>query len=519
MTSFISGNVLPLTVCERNSQLQYGAMSTVIDYRRMSSEEIQSQAKSLTYTETNKPAFLPTEESVLEKIYNRWSSHGIIGAVEVINKTHGVHPAIVNMTLQLHDLLTYIDDFKNNRLQTKHHNVNEARKQIFACHPHTTRLAIVLENRIKVLCLNRANSNNEIILKDKRVSKITCLAWRPKAAMSLAVGSSEGILIWLLDPNITNKRPGVSATRYLKSNDMPNEVNSLSWSPCAKLVACSCKKTTSIWIWNILSQSHSAVQRVGSDLSFVDWSPCGQRLLSSTYSGIFRIWETKTWDCAKWADLNGRCTNSCWSTDGSHLLFTVNGDAYIYYTQFFANKAENSIDIGGTGVATKCADLTSFTSDIEDDEQYQQEQCHIVEMAWDSTNSRLAVIVQNDGKRKIALYHTQVKPQLQLVPCGFINGEEHEEAIQIEFLNGFDKGALLAVYWSSGSMSFIPLYFNHQLNSPTFGLRGADHTMNIQNVGSRATDEMNATNLHQRTFNDSTFHHMNNEISIFSVMD
>ena len=29
---------------------------------------------------------------------------------------------------------------------------------------------------------------------------------RPKSAMSLAVGSQNGLLIWLLDPNITNKR-------------------------------------------------------------------------------------------------------------------------------------------------------------------------------------------------------------------------------------------------------------------------------------------------------------------------
>jgi len=263
-----------------------------------------------------------------------------------------------------------------------------------------------------------------------------------------------------------------------------------------------------------LSQTGSAVQRVGSDLSFVDWSPCGQRLISTTQSGIFRIWETKTWDCTKWADLNGQCTNSCWSSDGSHLLFTVQNEPYIYATQFFNNKNDNTIDIGGSGVAMKCTNLSSFASDIEVENSDDNSDISIKQMAWNPTNARLAVIIEIDGKRKIALYHTQVKPQLQLVPCGYINGEIDEEALQIEFLHGFENGALLVVYWSSGHISLIPLYFNYQLISSRL-----DSGANIQNIGH--TDEA-TSNIHHRTFNESAFNQdldIPNDVSIFSTMD
>lgn len=503
------------TLCERNSQMIVGCSSlNVLDFRRISSEELQSQAKTLTYSETQKPAFLDIEVGFAEKLLNEWNERGLLGVVETINKTPKVHPTIINVTLKLYGLLANLEEWKNSKKKMKC-PVDGFSKKIFACHPHTTRLAIILENKVKVLCMNGLDSNNEIILKDKRVQKISCLAWRPKSAMSLAVGSTNGVLVWLLDPNFTNKRPGgISTTRFLQSPNMQNEISSISWSPCGKLLACTCVNSTSLWIWNILSQSDSAIQRVGSDLSLVEWSPCGQRLITATYSSLFRVWESKTFDDAKWTDLNGRCTSACWSLCGSYLLFTVANEPFIYYSQFYSKTSCDSIDIGGSGVALKCADVSSFANQLDEDIEIEKQICFLIDMVWDPTNSRLAVLFKDGKRNRIALYHTRIDTQVHLVPCGYVTGEEDEEGKQIEFLNGFEKGAILAVYWSSGSMSLIPLYFNQNLTSPSL-----ENVRKVKNIGH--TNPSSISFLHH-TMDESLLNSdlsVTNDFSIFSSVE
>ena len=45
----------------------------------------------------------------------------------------------------------------------------------------------------------------------------------------------------------------------------------------------------------------------GGGLTQVSWSPDGQRVVASSVSAVFRVWETQSWTCETWTHASGRC--------------------------------------------------------------------------------------------------------------------------------------------------------------------------------------------------------------------
>lgn len=477
------------TIGERNSKLVSTDESCVItDYRRIDLTDTTSHTKSLACLETTcKAAFVNEEQHLIEKLQEEWDKNGFSGVFKELQSSKNVHTSIKSLSLALYNGLSLLSSWREKIMPKKtfHHTSNNS--PLLACHPHIPRMAIVLKDQtIKVMTVNKIDEQ-DVLLKDKRIKKVTCLAWRPKSSLSLAVGSSQGILVWLLDPNITTVRSGSNMTRFLQSRDMSSDVNSISWSADGKLLACSSVNSSCFWIWNIVSELNTPLHRVGSAITFVNWSPCGQKLLSVNQSQTFRVWETMQWTCEKWADLNGTCSNACWSSCGSYLLFTVACEPIIYYVHF---DSKSNIDVGSNGVALKCADLSACV-DTEDENEIGG---LITDMVWDPTNSRLAVTCQGPSSNQpyVVLFHTRIAPLLQLIPCGFIRGEDCEFPLKIDFLHGYDKGALMAIYWSSETISLIPLLYNQNLSSsPRYHLAHINelNTTTTNNLGDYSTVE------------------------------
>lgn len=457
------------TVCERNSRLVCESNIGVLDYRKISVKEAFAHTKSLACSEMScKEIFKnTTDETLLETLRNKWSSDGLGGVLKELSHMKQTPQLVQSVLLKCCVWINSIRKLRESILTSPKMAIElPQRKTLFTCHPHTGRLAVIIkESTVKVLNLNRiGESDQEVILRDKRISLITCLSWRPKSSISIAAGSTSGIMVWLLDPNtVTSIKPGSHLARFLSTDEM-TEVTSISWCADGKLLACSCKNSSYFWVWNILSQSSTPIHRVGSNLSFVNWSPCKQRLLTTSNSSTFRIWETLTWSCEKWENLNGKCTSSCWSSCGTYLLFSVSDESVIYYTSFFSDNCGETIDIAGSGTALKCADVSAVSFPNGDSEI--SIGGSIADMSWDPTDSRLAVLFHGDSTNQpyIALYHTRKQPNLQLIPCGFIRGNDDETPLGLDFVRGYEKGSLLSVYWSSEEISFVPLLFNHSLS-------------------------------------------------------
>lgn len=455
------------TTCERNSRLVCESNVVILDYRKICVKETITHKKSLASAELlQKKVFKTTvDEKLIDKLQNRWFQDGLSGIFDLLSNSKEVPLHGQTLFFKMYEWVNSFKQMKETLISQKVISDIPSCKTIFACHPHSGRIAVIVKDTVKVLNLNRiVESDQEVILRDKRINNITCISWKPKASLSIAAGSTNGIVVWLLDPGtVTSIKPGSHMARFLTSDDM-GEVTSLSWCFDGKFLACTCKNSSSFWIWNILSQSSTPIHRIGSSLSFINWSPCKQRLLTAANSSTFRIWETLSWSCEKWEDLKGSCTSACWSSCGTYLLFSVSDESVIYYTNFFADKTTETIDIAGSGTALKCADVSPVS--IPDGDNEIIIGGSIANMCWDPTDSRLALLFHCDFANQpyIALYHTRKHPTLQLVPCGFIKGTGGEIPLAIDFVYGYDKGALLSVYWSNEEISLIPLLFNHSLS-------------------------------------------------------
>ncbi|NXG40035.1 AAAS protein, partial [Dromaius novaehollandiae] len=85
-------------------------------------------------------------------------------------------------------------------------------------------------------------------------------------------------------------------------------------------------------------------------------------------------------------------------------------------------------------------------------------------MAWDPSGERLAVIIRGnpdvpESPTVIAVFRTRNSPVFELLPCGFLRGEQGAQPQLIAFHPCFKKGALLTVCWSTGKISHIPFFF------------------------------------------------------------
>lgn len=161
-------------------------------------------------------------------------------------------------------------------------------------------------------------------------------------------------------------------------------------------------------------------------MSLIRWSPNGQNVLTATSSPLFRIWETETWTCERWSNLEGRCQAACWSPDGMHLLFTTTDQHSIFH-----------VSLNGSKLALPLVDVSEIEY-VQDGGTVKVGGC-IEQMIWDSTGERLAVSFR--GKFCL-LFQTRVKspPFIQYYPGG--------EGVGAAIEDSFKVPNILLISWS-----------------------------------------------------------------------
>jgi WD40 repeat protein len=254
-------NSTDTTLCERNSKLIDKSATNVLDYRKISVKETLLHKKSLACSEmTPKEVFQSVEESAMDKILTKWEGEGLLGVLAEIESMDHIPAQLRVVVSKLHSLTDTLIQWKNVVLPKKVVTEVPGKRQIMVCHPHTGKIAVIAkESTVKLFNLNRiGETDQEVVLRDKRITEVTCLAWRPKAALSISAGCRSGIMVWLLDPTTAaTLKPGSHAARFLASDSMPSAVTSMSWCSDGKLLACTCQSSSSFWVWNIFSQHNT----------------------------------------------------------------------------------------------------------------------------------------------------------------------------------------------------------------------------------------------------------------------
>ncbi|XP_066302659.1 aladin-like [Branchiostoma lanceolatum] len=421
-----------------------------------------------------KAAFLPHDETVWKRAKEAWYEHGLGAVLSELVTSRAEVPgwlgwsssaglAVVRWLGSLHgSLFPHLALSNEDMIATFAENADWYHSAIraFSWHPHIHKFAIALrDNSIKVY-----SRTSKIIplLKHKVQKGVAALAWEPQCASVLAVGCQNCVLIWHVDPMSLSSRPSTTTCQVL-TRPGHSPITCLAWSPHGKLLASASPADTAMMIWSVSTETGVPLRRVGGGgVSLLRWSPDGNKLFAATPSSLLRVWETETWTCERWTNLAGRCQSSCWSPDGAVLLFTV-ADEPVIYSITFPRDADVVTSVkAGSKSAVVCVDVSQVA--VEVGEEVLNVGGSVHSMVWDPRGERLAVIFTADPEKGttsqlIALFRTRLHPVLEIMPCGFIRGEPGVSPELISFQENFESGALLAVCWSNGKLSFIPLMF------------------------------------------------------------
>ncbi|KAJ6656187.1 hypothetical protein lerEdw1_004104 [Lerista edwardsae] len=364
----------------------------------------------------------------------------------------------------------------------------------FAWHPHTSKFAVaLLDDSIRVY---NANSATIPILKHRLQRNVASMAWKPLCASILAVACHSCVLVWHLDPTSLSTRPSSGCAQVL-SHPGHSPVTSLAWAPSGGLLLSASPVDTTMLVWDVSTENCIQLQWFGAGgVTYLAWSPDGSKVLAATPSAVFRVWEVQMWTCEKWPTIKGPCQTGCWSPDGSRLLFTVQGESVIYSLSFLEYSGERQGRVGGSKTASIVADLSETTFETLYGEERIGGEVH--SMVWDPSGERLAVVIKvvpllgrqdcpllsffpahnlpysislflvptlagnydaPTCRTIIAVFRTRNSPVFELLPCGFLQGEDGAQPQLLAFHPCFKKGALLTVCWSTGQVSHIPFFF------------------------------------------------------------
>ena len=173
------------------------------------------------------------------------------------------------------------------------------------------------------------------------------MQWRPFLASELAVGCSNGLLIWNIDPCSVVARPSAGCVSLLQSPGHA-PVSSISWHSNGSLLLSCSAADNSLIIWKTESERKVPLRRVGAGFHMVLWSPNPELIFAATTSTVFRIWSSsKMWSSERWNILSGYVNSACWSPDGTTLLFTTSTECKIFCLKFLPNVVES----GTIGIA------------------------------------------------------------------------------------------------------------------------------------------------------------------------
>ncbi|GAB1299915.1 Aladin [Apodemus speciosus] len=333
--------------------------------------------------------------------------------------------------------------------------------RVFAWHPHTNKFAVaLLDDSIRVY---NANRHYRSLPEAPSTAKCGSIGLEAPQCLCLSCGLPE--LYSHLDPGshfLIYEQPSSGCAQVL-SHPGHTPITSLAWAPSGGWLLSASPVDAVILVWDVSTETCVPLPWFrGGGVTNLLWSPDGSKVLATTPSAVFRVWEAQMWTCEGWPTLSGRCQTGCWSPDGNRLLFTVLGEAVIYSLSFPERCGAEKGRVGGAKSATIVADLSETTIQTPDGEERLGGEA--LSMVWDPSGERLAVLMKGnprvqDGNPLILLFRTRNSPMFELLPCGIIQGEPGAQAQLITFHPSFNKGALLSVCWSTGRITHIPLYF------------------------------------------------------------
>ncbi|KAI9261738.1 hypothetical protein BY458DRAFT_548404 [Sporodiniella umbellata] len=338
-------------------------------------------------------------------------------------------------------------------------------------HPHKEILAVATNTDDIYLYTKKESAWTCQVLSHKLMKDIRCIQWKKKAAGTLAVGCQSGVCVWTVDSHVSYKEgirhhPSAS-TKFFKYQDC---VTALAWdpSPGSQLLAVASSASGTLAIQDILLDETTFLKRQGKGNTLLKWSLDGKWLFVGGTSGKSRVWNTNDWTSKQLKNPPGLWVQTaCWLPDNTTLLYSMKGKNDIHALCLFGPTLKQDIldvkikSIEAPGVSASCT-----IKDISIDSRYGQ---------------RIAVSFENSTS--VCLYNVQISPlnlreRTVFTSIGLLHGAEVEyesngslkvismkdnaQPLQSAFSSFYKLGAILAIAWDNGTITFT----THAFKSP-----------------------------------------------------
>ena len=298
------------------------------------------------------------------------------------------------------------------------------------------------------------NSKTWTIEGLRGVKGIRCVAWRPWGGKMLAVGSEAGIILWVLENG---------KVIWLKEWGF-HGVRGLDWSPDGRmLIGRSGEEGNGkIVLWDVGRRDATVL---GKGCGEVSWSPdCGRYLFMGGEKGSFKIWDVMRGKTEKFKSL-GKVKAAAWSRDGTMVAVGCRNEEAIHVLRL--NSGKGSAELARV-VYTEPTGVPEVGAGGD-----------ALVMAWDRYGERLAVgfakeKTQDDEYAEgnlVGLYATSAAPYFNASPIGYIRGPSGSgRAVSLKFhpRPNSAKGAILAIAWAGGCISFVQMAFLPQHRADGF---------------------------------------------------
>uniref|UniRef100_H2XWF9 Aladin seven-bladed propeller domain-containing protein n=1 Tax=Ciona intestinalis TaxID=7719 RepID=H2XWF9_CIOIN len=468
-----------ITLCELNGEL-INPNESNMSFRNFDETDsfyypdakitVDSLKKSLGKNETAQLAFLEHSQTLKCRLQTAYNGHGIYGALNEINSSASSEALpmlfrsvcqnllsalrwVGGMQLPMFPHLNLSDETSLIASISQNNDWIDSPIRFISWHCKANKFALALkDDTVKVYY-----HNNDLVptLKHKLQRNVSDVQWKPFAASLLAVAAQTAVLIWTIDPCSLSSRPYSGSVQVLSfRNHSP--VSSVAWNPHGyDQLFTSCVLSSAILVWNVGLKKPQVIQHISrcAGVTRLLFSPDGEKVLASTPSSSFRVFETSMWSNERWSQLSGRLQAACWNYDGRILLFSLLSDPRIYSLTFGNSKSSDQLTVDGSKHATVVIDLSS-------DEQGDQSNV-IHSMIWDESGSRLAVMFDKHDFRsaRIALFATSSNPVFSITLKGYIEGRNGCLPQLIAFKPNCSTGACLTICYSDGNITYVPLYF------------------------------------------------------------
>lgn len=281
---------------------------------------------------------------------------------------------------------------------------------------------------------------------------VRCLAFRPFAGRSLALGCDKGLAL-LQGQNL----------KFLDDVTHPH-ILSLDWSPDGTKLAAASGENGIVRVWDIATARSMYVDR-GSIVRFSPGGAHSYLFVSSAVAPDFRLWSCETWKCERWGSLSGPVVAATWSRDGTLLFFSTEGESAIQVMSVAQGNGSETRVVhtemtalprqgpGGTPVLIELdasGERLAVAYEVPKEDHTGEKGSR--DNVWKDPRKRFAV----------ALYATQLSPNFYMRPIGYVNGpRESGPPVALKFKGNVTcgRGAILSCLWKNGHLTFTQLAF------------------------------------------------------------